>query len=61
MEKKKRDWIPNPNGRPRNEEKQYRKKLHRFSKFEDAILDIVSKFESEKDKKLVLEKMKSIR
>ena len=35
--------VNNPNGRPKDEQKQYRKKLHRFSKFEDMVLDMVEK------------------
>lgn len=61
MEKKKRDWIPNPNGRPKNEQKQYRKKLHRFSKFEDAVLDMVNRFESTKDREIALQMLEKIK
>ncbi|MCC2375825.1 MULTISPECIES: hypothetical protein [Bacillus cereus group] len=61
MEKQKRDWIPNPNGRPKNEQKQYRKKLHRFSKFEDAVLDMVNRFESKKDREIALQMLDKIK
>jgi hypothetical protein len=57
LEKKK--IVRNPFGRPRTPD--YRKKMHRFSRFEDAALEIIKKFESEKDKKLVLQMLEEIR
>jgi hypothetical protein len=61
VEKQKRHWIPNPNGRPKDEQKQYRQKLHRFSKFEDMVLDMVEKFESKKDREIALQMLEKIK
>ena len=53
--------VNNPNGRPKDEQKQYRKKLHRFSKFEDAVLDMVNRFESKKDREIALQMLEKIK
>ncbi|HDR7743927.1 hypothetical protein OCD85_27655 [Bacillus pacificus] len=49
----------NPYGRPKTPE--YRKKLHRYSRFEDALNNVVREFESDRDKELVLKVLREIR